>query len=417
MRVLLIHPPIYDFTAYDFWLKPYGMLRVAGMIQHACDLTYFDYLVSSRHDQWGRGRFPQQPAPKPVMFKDLRRRFHRFGIPRDALRALLRAQRFDVALIQTGMTYWYPGVKEVIEDLRQMGKGVKIAIGGVYATLCPGHARGLEADVVIEGGDLEPLWRILPHENRHVPYRTPSMGSVAAMKLTDGCPFRCTYCSVPRTQPGFSVRPVEECLIEAARLAETGARHVAFYDDALLVNPDAVLRPFLDGVAQGGLPLSFHTPNALHVRLLTPEVARLMVRGGCRSFFLGYESVSSEWMKRTGDKGSPDEFAAAVSSLREAGAEYAAAYMILGHPDSDAQQLEASMRFAHDTGARVVLSEFAPVPGTEDGERCREWANLDEPLSHNKTAFTIRRLGEERVNRLKSLCRELNQRLKTSTGR
>jgi hypothetical protein len=35
----------------------------------------------------------------------------------------------------------------------------------------------------------------------------------------------------------------------------------------------------------------------------------------------------------------------------------------------------------------------------------------DEPLSHNKTAFTIRRLGDERVNRLKDLARSLNSSL------
>jgi hypothetical protein len=32
MRLLLVNPPIYDFTAFDFWLRPYGMLRVAGQI-------------------------------------------------------------------------------------------------------------------------------------------------------------------------------------------------------------------------------------------------------------------------------------------------------------------------------------------------------------------------------------------------
>ena len=31
-RILLVNPPIYDFAAYDFWLKPYGLLRVAGLL-------------------------------------------------------------------------------------------------------------------------------------------------------------------------------------------------------------------------------------------------------------------------------------------------------------------------------------------------------------------------------------------------
>ena len=42
------------------------------------------------------------------------------------------------------------------------------------------------------------------------------------------------------------------------------------------------------------------------------------------------------------------------------------------------------------------------------GESCREFIDLNEPLNHNKAAFALRFLGPEKVNALKSLCRELN---------
>ena len=58
-----------------------------------------------------------------------------------------------------------------------------------------------------------------------------------------------------------------------------------------------------------------------------------------------------------------------------------------------------------------MLSEFSPIPGTPDGEQCRRWIDLDEPLWHNKTAFTICRLGSAEVKRLKRLTLELNARL------
>jgi hypothetical protein len=59
----------------------------------------------------------------------------------------------------------------------------------------------------------------------------------------------------------------------------------------------------------------------------------------------------------------------------------------------------------------VLLSEFSPIPGTPDGEKSRKWAELEEPLSHNKTAFAIRRLGEAYVNDLKQQIRRLNASL------
>ncbi len=411
MQVLLVNPPIYDFTAYDFWLRPYGMFRVAGRIQHAVELTYFDYLISRPRDRWGRGRFPEEPAVKPPEFGDIARRYRRFGRPRREFRELLKSRRFDVAMIQATMTYWYPGIREVIEDVRDLSPSTKIILGGVYAGICPDHARSLGADLVVSGNDHEPLRHFLPAPRAALPYSASSAGGVAAMKLTDGCPFQCTYCSVPLLHPEFTARPVEECLDEARNLARCGVRHVAFYDDALLFAPDRVLVPFLEGAIRERLPLSFHTPNALHVRFLNAEIAKLMVRAGFRSFFLGFESESVGWLSKTGGKLSADEFAAGVAILRRAGAESVTAYIILGHPDADEQAMESSMRFAHRLGVRILLSEFSPVPGTTDGERCRKWADLDEPLAHNKTAFTIRRLGSRRVDDLKTLCRDLNARL------
>ena len=43
-NLLLVNPPIYDFTAFDFWLRPYGLLRVGGQLR-SCRLTVFDHLI------------------------------------------------------------------------------------------------------------------------------------------------------------------------------------------------------------------------------------------------------------------------------------------------------------------------------------------------------------------------------------
>ena len=71
------------------------------------------------------------------------------------------------------------------------------------------------------------------------------------------------------------------------------------------------------------------------------------------------------------------------------------------------------MFFANRLGIRVTLSEFSPIAGTPDGESCRSWVDLDEPLWHNKSAFSIRMLGESEINRLKALSARLNHRLQT----
>lgn len=426
-RIVLVNPPVYDFSAYDYWLKPYGMLRVAGYLRGQADLRLFDYLdrwhpdapsaCRQRSDAWDRGPFPAQEIDPPEVFADVPRRYRRYGLPRRSFQAFLdQAGPFDVALIQTVMTYWYPGVREVIADIRSRSPGTTIVLGGVYATLCPQHARRLGADVVIERTELEPLWRLLgitPRLEQLPLWEAYASLRIGVLKLADGCPFRCTYCSVPQVSPLFAPRVLERAQAELTQLDAAGVRNVAFYDDALLFKPQQMLLPFLAWVQQRSLEVQLHTPNALNARFITPEVATAMVRAGFKTFYLGFESSAYAWQRRTGGKVYADELERAIDHLVQAGADLRqiTAYLIVAHPHTDQQDVEASMHFAHRLGIRLMLSEFSPIPGTPDGEYCRRWVDLDEPLWHNKTVFPMRLLGLDEVRRLKALGHELNARL------
>jgi radical SAM superfamily enzyme YgiQ (UPF0313 family) len=202
-------------------------------------------------------------------------------------------------------------------------------------------------------------------------------------------------------------------LAELAWLRQCGAQHIAFYDDALLFKPDQILLPFLRQVMQRGLEAHFHTPNALNARFITKDLARCMVQAGFRTFYLGFESSAYTWQRHTGGKVYAHELEQAVEHLVSAGADIRqiTAYLIMAHPQTDQQDIEASMHFAHRLGLQLMLSEFSPIPGTPDGERCRQWVDLDEPLWHNKTVFPLVLLGAAEVQRLKALCHALNGRL------
>ena len=428
-KILLVNPPIYDFAAYDFWLKPYGLMAVAGWLRKNCNLFLFDYLDrlfsahSGHFDCWGRGHFHKERIPKPHQFRQIPRYYYRFGRERaDFGRFLQENAPFDAALIQTVMTYWYPGVREVIEDIRRLCPTAKVIVGGFYATCCPNHAAKLGADVVVRGDDLSPMFAALgiaaSDEASLPPWELYPTLKTGVMTLTRGCPFRCGYCFVPQSGVSFAVRPIEKCLDELAYLIRLGATDIAFYDDALLYQADKALLPFLDAVMRRGLKTNFHTPNGLHARFLTADVAKLMVQAGFGTFYLGYESNAAAFHGASGGKVAADELAAAADNLRRAEADmrHVAAYEMLGHPRFAAQQLEASMRFANRLGLRVMLSDFSPLPGTPDGELCSDIVDLSEPLNHNKTAFPIWSLGIETVNYYKDLCRSLNRQIQETMG-
>lgn len=429
-RILLVNPPVYDFTAYDFWVRPLGVLTAAGLFGGDCETSLFDFLdrfhpgagakVKAGNGRFNRGPYPAKRVKKPEVFSGIPRIYKRHGLAGSLFESFLGEKGpFEFAIIQTMMTYWYEGVDEVIKTLRKFSPGCRIILSGFYARACAGHAETLAPDHIITDCDFSDLFDIL--QTAPGPYRPPAWGlyphlPAGVMKLTHGCPCKCTYCAAPLTGPAFTTRPLEHAITDLHKLLDIGARDIAFYDDALLHRPGLIFKPFLEYVIDKGIneKVNFHTPNALHCRHLDGPIARLMVRAGFKTFYLGVESGSDSFHKRTGSKVTADETANAVQNLLDAGAspQSITAYEMLGHPLGDLQRIENSMRFVNSLGVRVMLSDFSPIPGTPDGELCRQYVDLNEPLTHNKTFFPIKLLGAERVNYFKQLRKDLNNSLK-----
>ncbi|MCL6559966.1 MAG: hypothetical protein K6U74_14465 [Firmicutes bacterium] len=88
------------------------------------------------------------------------------------------------------------------------------------------------------------------------------------------------------------------------------------------------------------MTLHFHTPNGLHVRFITPGVARLLKRAGFVRPRLGLETASAARQTETGGKVNNEEFLRAVEFL--VGAGYSpgeiAANIMMGLPGQDLQK-------------------------------------------------------------------------------
>ena len=93
------------------------------------------------------------------------------------------------------------------------------------------------------------------------------------------------------------------------------------------------------------------------------------------------------------------------------GVVYHANYLKFFERVIETQQLETSMHFVNSLGVRGMLADFSPIPGTPDGDYCKKWIDMDEPLMHNKTAFPIILLGFDETSRLKDLQQKLNRSL------
>jgi radical SAM superfamily enzyme YgiQ (UPF0313 family) len=425
--VLLVNPPIYDFAAYDFWLKPLGLLRLGGILRAAgfrvqlIDYLDRDYplLPGGRHrrsDEFGRGHYIKKEIPLPEVLTEISRKFKRYGLPEYAAEeALKTVGEPEVILVETMMTYWYPGVVEAVRTFRRRFPRSKIVLGGTYASLLPAHAGNVTgADLVVCGRELQPLWDLLgidPPPDAPPAWDLYSSSPYAVTTFTEGCPFHCTYCAGPRLTGNYRERPAATIVEELRRLQGLGVTDVALYDDALLHRPREFFIPLMERLRSEDLLFRFHTPNGLSARALDEESARCLKSSGFASIHLGFETSDAMRQRSTGGKVTSAELERALDGLERAG--YArkdvVVYLLMALPGQSPDEVEESIRFVHGRGARVMLAEFSPVPGTPDGEAARGIVDLNEPLLQNSTVFPILYFGPEAVNRLKDLAQMLNR--------
>lgn len=161
-RILCVNPWIIDFTAYNQWIEPLGLLSVAGALRAVGhDITLLDCLdrfhpdalaPRAPEDRFGCGHFSKVEVTKPAVLSHVRRRYGRYGLPVGLVeRELLQMRRPDAVLVTCMMTYWYPGAFAAIRLLRESLPGIPILLGGNYVTLCPDHAGQSGADRIFAG--------------------------------------------------------------------------------------------------------------------------------------------------------------------------------------------------------------------------------------------------------------------------
>ncbi|MBL0712722.1 MAG: radical SAM protein [Desulfosarcina sp.] len=419
-HILLVNPWIHDFAAYDVWAQPLGLLQVgANLRRHGCRITYIDCLnrfhplappsdPGARH---GRGPYIKTVLPAPPGLEGLPRRFSRYGIPREWFqRDLEGLAPPDLILVTSAMTYWYPGVAETVRALKNVFPATPLVLGGIYATLCREHAEaGIGADAVISGPigrsildiiarftgfradpvfDFDDLdaWPYPAFELQHRIAYIPLLTSV-------GCPFRCAYCASHRLQPRKRRRDPLSVVAEIEHWHHRyGVRDFAFYDDALLVEAETHALPLLEALIRKTRGLRFHTPNALHIREISPEMAGLMFRAGFATVRLGLETAVRTNGQRLDRKVDIHDFETAARNLRAAGfsAREVGAYLLAGLPDQRLDVLENSILKVKTMGIRPILAYYSPIPHTALWGRAVAVSRYDleaDPIFTNNAIF------------------------------
>lgn len=438
-KILLINPWIYDFAAYDFWIKPVGLLSIGHYLEKHGYQTYLIDCLDRFHPlnpivknkKYGTGKFIRTPVEKPEILKHVPRKYCRYGMPIDSfLKALNQVPEPDVILVTSGMTYWYQGSHYVIQLLKEKLPHVPIVVGGIYATLCYDHAvKNSDADHVIKGpGEIAALNLVdsLTGNDHEIDQKVPTfpepeyryyqkLASVPILTST-GCPYRCSFCASHLLSGEFKQRSPAEAIEEIGNYYHK--RHVrdfAFIDDALLINQETHISPILDAIIERKFHLNFHTPNGIHAQQITKDLAIKMFKSNFRTIRLSYETSNKDRQREMGLKVTDDSLANAVDYLEEAGfpRKDLGVYVIIGLPDQTFDEVVNSVIFVASLGVKIYLSSFSPIPGTKDWNRSIELYNMSpdiDPRLTNNSIFPLSRKGfsSKMFQQIKDLAKVLN---------
>ncbi len=409
LRFLLINPWIYDFAAYNFWARPLGLLKVAEFLsQFNVDLFFIDCCDSFLVKKFSTGKYHAEVVEKPSILKGIKRNYKRYGISEtEFIEKLKKIGEIDLILITSIMAYWWPGVKRVVEIVKDLFNNTPIILGGIYASLYKNHAEKIINPDILYSGQLDENFiekiEKFGFNIKRISFSPKYWWQLgfynsmlyAPILTSTGCPFRCPYCASSLLYESFNQKKITEVVKEIEELSKIGVEDIAFYDDALLYNAETHIKPILREIIRRKISVRFHTPNGLHVRFIDKELAELLKIAGFKTLRLSLETVDIKRQIETGGKVTNEELERAVYYLKESGftSREIGVYIMYGLPDQSIDEVRAGVNFLKKLQVRIHLTEFSPIKGTyywrELVKKGIISEDLDPLLTNNSIFFEI----------------------------
>jgi radical SAM superfamily enzyme YgiQ (UPF0313 family) len=284
-------------------------------------------------------------------------------------------------------------------------RGIPVVVGGIYPTVCPEDCLDFADSVVV--GEAEGIWPGLlndflsggvkqlyrddgaardPVIPRWELLRGKNYLITNTIVTSRGCPWKCAFCyrSSPNLRPGYKTKPLRNVLEEIASLR---TRHIFFIDDNFIGNPNrarALLRLLLP------MGLTWHTAVSADIGR-HEDILDLMARSGCKSLFIGFETLSDTNLEMAGKRQNlVAEYSQTIRKIHERGMMVNAS-IVFGFDNDTRDTFRTTVNWLTESKVETMTAHIlTPFPGTRLYGQLREQGRIiDFDLSHYNTARPV----------------------------
>lgn len=185
------------------------------------------------------------------------------------------------------------------------------------------------------------------------------------IQATRGCPFSCSFCTVPSLNPGFRLRPVADVIRDASydKFTHWWQRKIVwFWDDNLTIK-----RPYIRQLLTKMIPLKkwWLTQASMDIAK-DPELLDLMKASGCIGVFLGIESFGVDSLVDANKRQNKiTNYKIAIKEIRKRGIAVMAGF-IAGFDHDDEQSIinmaDQLMKIGIDVPFLSIMTPFRGTP-------------------------------------------------------